>query len=148
MKGTLQILILDDERGGIQHLHNALSVKHSVTWTRTISEASKAIDLGDFDVIICGTHLLNESMFEFLKDVRDKAANKQIPFVCFRSGASAYAKANDPQIEYTSQLMGANAYIVADYETDTVALLAEVEAALESVIRSKNETWATAHIRG
>jgi DNA-binding NtrC family response regulator len=137
MKGILQILILDDERGGIKHLHNALSVKHSVTWTRTIIEANKAIDLGEFDVIICGTHLLNESMFEFLKDVRDQ--NKQIPFVCFRSGASSFAKANDSQIEYTSQLMGANAYIVADNETDTKALLAEVEAALEPVILGKHE---------
>lgn len=92
-------------------MHDALSAEHSVIWARTITEAHQLLEDGHFDIIICGTHLQQESMFQFLKEVREKVFSKNIPFICFRSGASDFAKSSDSQIEYTSQLLGANAYI-------------------------------------
>jgi len=135
-----KILILDDEHGGIQHLHDALHTEHDVVWTRDISHAlAKLADpASSFDVIICGVHLLDESIFDFLTQIKAQADGKGIPFICFRSGDSVFAQSTDAQIEYTSHLLGATAYIAIPSISDPVSLRKAVEAALEPVLDQAN----------
>lgn len=131
-----KILILDDERGGIQHLHDALSLKHELVWSRSIKDAVHLLEAPEskFDLIICGTHLLHESMFDFLRQVRSQADNKQIPFICFRIASTQFAENMDYNIEKSTKILGANGYIIVEDIKDPQALLAIVESKIGTLL--------------
>jgi response regulator RpfG family c-di-GMP phosphodiesterase len=131
------ILILDDANEGNQHLRDALDAEHTVVWVRKIDQDMKELagPAPSFDLIICGVHLENESVFDLLKALRSTRQNKGIPFICFRCGNSDIAKASDSQIENTSQLLGATGYIaISGLSSDPVGLRSRIEAALPPVL--------------
>jgi len=136
----LNILILDDERAGVQDLHNALSAKHDVVWARSINRALTEVDESTFDIIICGVHLLNESMFDFLKQVTEKAENKRIPFVCFRAvEPGEFGKSSDRMIENASKMVGADKYIAVETNRDDPeALRRDVESVLLPLLQTRS----------
>jgi PleD family two-component response regulator len=113
-----KILILDDERSGVQHLADALNQTHSVNWCRNINTAMLELSLSSYDLIICSVHLLHESMFDFLHQVKDFANSRGIPFVCFRAVESNFGKQMDIQVEMAARVLGADAYIVVETNKD------------------------------
>jgi PleD family two-component response regulator len=126
----LSILILADEQVGVQHLQDALQHIHSITWTKTIAEALKHLEESRFEVIICGTHLVDESMFDFLSQVKRKAQIKSLPFICFRAGGSAIARDTDAALQYASELLGASDYIVCSTITRPETLRNRIESVM------------------
>lgn len=131
-----KILILDDERDGIQHLNDALSLKHDLVWGRKISDAIQLLDNpnSNFDLIICGIHLLHESMFDFLRQVRSQAANKQVPFICFRIASTQFAENMDKNIQKSAKLLGANGYVIIEDTEDPETLLKTVESKIGTLV--------------
>lgn len=126
-----KILILDDERAGIQHLRDALGAQHDVIWCRNIKSALAQLDAEQYDLIICGVHLLNESMFDFLRDVRLVASSRGVPFVCFRAVETKYGQSTDANIEAAAKMLGADKYLVVETGNgDAAALRREIESAL------------------
>ena len=136
METPLKILILDDERSGVQHLRDALDDFHKLTWTHTIDAALAELrsDKQDFDVIVCGTHLLAESMFDFLKQVKLEAQSKRIPFMCFRAATTDFAEKSDCSIRQTSKMLGANAYISVPVVSTPGELRASIELAVKKLM--------------
>jgi hypothetical protein len=125
------VLILDDAYEGNKVLQRALSSDYNIVWVRTISEAMKTLQAAAprFDLIICGVHLENESIFDFLRMVNSK--RRGIPFVCFRWGYTDFAKSADPHIEAACRLLGAAGYIaITDATTDDTAIKTRIEAVL------------------
>ena len=118
-----QILILDDERSGVQHLQDALSGYHAVHYSRSILEAKAELERRDYDLIICGVHLLHESMFEFLRDMKQRAQMRGIPFVCFRAVETKFGQQLDVQIEAAARILGAVEYIVVEKDRAEPAVL-------------------------
>lgn len=128
-----KILILDNPRHGVQQLHDALDADHTLIWAHTIAQAMEEIgDLkSDLDFVICGVHLENESMLDFLRAVKGEGRNERLPFICFRSVGSTIAEVFDAQIKLTSQLLGADGYIAQSKEgSSTVSLVAQLESTL------------------
>ena len=133
----MKLLVLDDERSGIQHLHDAFHEFHDVTVVRKISDALTALaePNSSFDIIICGVHLMNESMFDFLLKVKVDADSKHIPFVCFRAGDAQSPGGFDSQLEETSRILGASAYIAIKDISDPAGLRNSVEQLLRPILK-------------
>lgn len=130
------ILILDDIYEGNQLLNDALNAEHAIVWVRDISEATEKLadPNKSFDLIICGIHLENERMFDFLKAIKRTRRTQEIPFICFRSGDSELAKMSDSQIESASRLLGVADYIAMTGPTnDPCSLRTRIQAALRQI---------------
>jgi PleD family two-component response regulator len=130
-----RILILDDERSGVQHLHDALSSQHDLRWCRNINEAMDELAEAKYDLIICSVHLIHESMFDFLHQVKDIAEARGIPFVCFRAVDTQLGRQLDAPVEHAARLLGATAYIVVETDAyDSDALRRNIESKLAPFI--------------
>lgn len=130
-----KILILDDERSGVQHLQIALGGQHTLHFCRNIQDAIAELDKDDYNLVICGVHLLNESMFDFLHEVKRTASGRGIPFVCFRAVETKLGQMLDENIENAARALGADAYLVVETtEADAAALRSKIEEQLAPVL--------------
>jgi PleD family two-component response regulator len=133
-----RILILDDERSGVQHLHDALDAHHSVHYCRNILDAKRELERHEYDLVICSVHLLNESMFDFLHDVKQTAHSRGIPFVCFRAVETKLGQQLDAQIETAARALGAVEYLVVETNQSQPEVLRQrIERQLLSKRRSR-----------
>lgn len=64
------------------------------------------------DVIVCAAHLEEESMFQFLKDVRDNKQHSNASFLILSLETGASGARMDQSAERTGMLLGADGYLI------------------------------------
>ena len=84
-----------------------------VVGATTIKEAWAFLDGKDHvDVIVCAAHLEEESMFQFLKNVRDNKQHRNASFLILSLESGASGARMDQSAERAGMLLGADGYLV------------------------------------
>lgn len=87
---------------------------HQVIITSNINSAKILLDTASFDLVICGAHLRNGTVFELLNFVKDDPKKRLIPFVCFCCIQSELARTLNDSVRNTAMLLGADKYITQE----------------------------------
>lgn len=111
---TWRILFLDSNAENIGHLKGACKkVGYVVVGSATLDEAWAFLDGKDHvDVIVCAAHLAEESMFKFLKDVRDNEKHGNVAFLILSLEPNAVAARMDRSTARAGILLGADGYSI------------------------------------
>jgi CheY-like chemotaxis protein len=120
----------------------AASRGHEVVHMRTIAEAMNWLNSRDhMDVIVSSVHLQNESVFEFLKAVKQDPRHDWIQFVMLCTAPNELAQFLNDQIERAAYVLGADKYLMMP-ELDARRLLDEIEASLPGQPPQKEQDTA------
>ena len=124
---TWRILFLENA-DNIELLKSACkSVGYVVIGSTTIEEAWAFLEGKDHvDVIVCAAHLEEESMFKFLKDVRDNEVHKNAAFLILSLEPGAIGARLDRSTARTGISLGANAYLIMPL-FDASELVAQIQ---------------------
>lgn len=124
---TWRILFLDSVEN-IEQLKGACKdVGYVVVGALTIEEAWAFLNGKDHaDVIVCAAHLEEESMFEFLRGVRDSEAHRNVRFLILSLHAGEAGARLDRSAASAGMLLGADAYAVMPV-FDACALIAHIQ---------------------
>lgn len=110
---TWRILFLDSAEHALQLKGACKDVGYVVVSANTIDEAWAFLNGKDHaDVIVCAAHLPEESVFEFLKSVRDSATHRNAMFLILSLEATVTAARLDRSTARTGRALGADAYVV------------------------------------
>ena len=123
---TWRILFLDRAEH-IEQLKTACKeVGYVVAGATTIEEAWAFLDGKDHaDVIVCAAHLEEESMFEFLKGVRDNPTHRRAMFLILSLEPGASGARMDRAAGLAGAQLGADKYLVMP-RFDPAVLVAEI----------------------
>lgn len=132
-KDTFRILIMDT----IEHTDQLKAVckeaGHSAVASQTIKEAFAFLDGKDHaDVIVCAAYLEDESLFDFLKQLRNNPIHKNSKFMTLALAASPMGTSVNPSTEVAGRLLGADAFVNMPV-FDAVQLIAEIKKLLPRV---------------
>lgn len=110
---TWRILFLDNP-AAIEQLKGACKkCGYVVIGAATIEEAFAFLDgKNHADVIVCAAHLEQESMFKFLKAVRDSHVHRNSKVLILSLEPGAAAARVDRSTERAAILLGADAYVI------------------------------------
>ena len=110
---TWRILFLDSAEN-IERLKDAGKDEgYTVAGALTIEEAWAFLDGKDHvDVIVCAAHLEEESMFEFLKGVRDSAVHRNAKFLILSLAAGAVGARLHGSTASAAKALGADTYAI------------------------------------
>ena len=125
---TWRILFLDSAEN-IEHLKGACKgVGYVVVGATTIEEAWAFLDgKNHADVIVCAAHLEQESMFEFLKGVRDSAIHRRTMFLILSLEPGAAGARLDRSAAVAGMALGADAYVIMP-QFDACTLVAQIRS--------------------
>lgn len=124
---TWRILFLDSAEN-IEQLKSACKkCGYAVIGATTINEAWAFLDgKNHVDVIVCAAHLQEESMFQFLKDVRDNEKHGKAAFLILSLEPGTSGARLDRSTKRAGMLLGADGYMVMPV-FDAPELLAQIE---------------------
>ena len=110
---TWRVLFLDNAEN-IEQLKKACKKDgYAVVGSTTIKEAWAFLDGKDHvDVIVCAAHLEEESMFQFLKDVRANEKHGKVAFLILSLEPGTSGARMDRSTERAGMLLGADGYLV------------------------------------
>lgn len=110
---------------------------HQVVPVLTIAEGMKFLNTRDhIDIVISAVHLENESVFDFLKQVRTLPEHKNVRFMMICSEPSALAESLNQTVKATAEIMGVDKYLMMqDYDTER--LMKELTAMLPTRLPNK-----------
>lgn len=110
---TWRILFLDRAEN-IEKLKDACKdVGYTVAGALTIEEAWAFLDGKDHaDVIVCAAHLEEESMFGFLKRVRDSEVHRNAKFLILSLAPTAWGTRLDRSTASAARALGADGYAI------------------------------------
>lgn len=132
-KDTFRILIMDTVEHTDQLKVVCKNAGHSVIAVHSIREAFSFLDGRDHaDVVVCAAHLEDESVFDFLKQLRSNPRHKHAMFMTLSLDPSPIGRQVDDMIEKTGQLLGADAFVSMP-EFDPEQLIAEIKSLLPMV---------------
>jgi CheY-like chemotaxis protein len=124
---TWRILFLDSADNIVQLKNACKNVGYVVIGSTTIEEAWAFLDGKDHvDVIVCAAHLEEESMFKFLKDVRDNETHQNAAFLILSLEPGAIGAQVDRSTARTGIALGANAYSIMPV-FDALELVAQIQ---------------------
>lgn len=110
---TWRILFLDTVRNVEQLKGVCKDVGYVVVGATTSEEAFAFLDGKDHaDVIVCAAHLEEESMFEFLKRVRESDVHCNVRFLVLSLGAGQAGSRLDRSAARAGILLGADSYLI------------------------------------
>jgi CheY-like chemotaxis protein len=110
---TWRILFLDRPENVEQLKGVCKDEGYVVVGATTIDVAFAFLDGKDHaDVIVCAAHLEEESMFEFLKRVRDSEVHRNVGFLVLSLSASEVGARLDRTAARAGMLLGADSYLV------------------------------------
>lgn len=110
---TWRILFLDSVENTEQLKTACKECGYVVVGATTLREAWAFLDGKDHvDVIVCAAHLEEESMFQFLKDVRDNKKHGDAAFLILSLEAGASGARMDQSAERAGMLLGADGYLI------------------------------------
>lgn len=110
---TWRILFLDSPEN-VQKLKDACKDEgYAVVGALTIAEAWAFLDgKNHVDVIVCAAHLEEESMFEFLKRVRDSKVHGDAKFLILALATGAMGTLLHPSTARAGFALGADTYVI------------------------------------
>ena len=110
---TWRILFLDSADNIVQLKDACKSVGYVVIGSTTIEEAWAFLNGKDHvDVIVCAAHLEEESMFKFLKDVRDNDIHQKAAFLILSLEPGIIGAKLDRSTARAGIALGADGYLV------------------------------------
>lgn len=110
---TWRILFLDSAENIEQLKGTCKDVGYVVVGATTIEEAWAFLQgKNHADVIVCAAHLEQESMFEFLKGVRDSKVHRATMFLILSLEPSAVGARLDRSTAIAGMALGADAYVI------------------------------------
>ena len=110
---TWRILFLDSAENTELLKEACKEWGYVVVGATTLKEAWAFLNGKDHvDVIVCAAHLEEESMFQFLKDVRDNTQHRNASFLILSLEAGASGARMDKTAERAGVLLGADGYLV------------------------------------
>ena len=124
---TWRILFLDNA-DNITQLKNACKkVGYTVVASTTIQEAWEFLNgKNHVDVIVCAAHLEEESMFKFLKDVRDNDIHQKAAFLILSLEPGIIGAKLDRSTARAGMALGANGYLIMP-AFDAAELIAQIQ---------------------
>ncbi len=132
-KDTFRILIMDTEAHTDPLKAVCKDMGHSVIAAHSIEEAFAFLDGKDHaDVIVCAAYLENESMFEFLRRLRNDPIHQKTMFMIMALEPGPTAVRLNASVEASGKVLGSDAFINMPV-FDAVQLVAEIEALLPVV---------------
>ena len=143
---TWRLLFLDSAEN-IEQLKGACkAVGYDVVGTTTIKEAWAFLDgKNHADVIVCAAHLEEESMFEFLKGVRDSEIHQKTMFLILSLEPGAVGAQVDRSTARTGRQLGADAYVIMPVfdPHELVAQIRKLQPAVPVLQQSANTDGTT-----
>ena len=139
---TWRILFLDSADNIVQLKNACKDVGYVVVGSTTIDEAWAFLNGKDHvDVIVCAAHLEEESMFKFLKDVRDNETHKDAAFLILSLEPSAIGARMDRSTALAGIALGANAYSIMPLfdAAELVALIQKLQPDIPMLQQSTTE---------
>jgi CheY-like chemotaxis protein len=110
---TWRLLFLDKAENLDRLKETSKEVGYVVVGATTIEEANAFLAGKDHvDVIICAAHLEQESMFTFLKSVRESALHRAATFLILSLEPGAVGARLDRSAAGAGMALGANAYVI------------------------------------
>ena len=130
---TFRILLMDEITHTDQFKAACKDVGHTVVAAHTIAEAYAFLNGKDHaDVIVCAAYLEDESMFEFLRWVRNDPVHEKTMFMIIALEPGPTAKKLNESVENAGITLGANAFITMP-TFDSVLLISEIKKLLPIV---------------
>lgn len=124
---TWRILFLDSAEHIEQLKSTCKKYGYAVVGSTTIEEAWAFLNGKDHvDVIVCAAHLEEESMVQFLKDVRANERHGEAAFLILSLEPGEAGARMDRSTERAGMLLGADGYMVMPV-FDAPELLAQIE---------------------
>jgi len=125
---TWRVLFLDCPEN-VEKLKDAgKEAGYVVVGAVTIAEAWAFLGGKDHaDVIVCAAHLQEESMFEFLKGVRDDVVHRNVNFLILSLSPGEIGARLDRSATRAGMLLGADAYAIMPI-FDPSALIAHIKS--------------------
>jgi CheY-like chemotaxis protein len=132
-KDTFRILIMDT----IEHTNELKAAckdaGHSVVAVQTIAQAFAFLDgKNHADVIVCAAYLEDESMFEFLRRLRNEPLHKDAMFMILALAPGPAGVKLNASVEIAGKTLGADAFINMPV-FDAPQLIAEIKKLLPQV---------------
>jgi CheY-like chemotaxis protein len=132
-RNTFRILILDTVDHVNQLKEACKAAGHSVVPAHTIKEAFAFLDTKNHAaVIICAAYLEDESMFEFLRQLRSNPCHKDSMFAILSLAPGISGAKTNSSTEQAGKLLGANAFINMPV-FDPVQLIEEIHKLLPAI---------------
>lgn len=126
-KKTWRILFLDSIENIAQLKDACKKEGYVVIGLTTIKEALTFLQEKDHvDVIVCAAHLEEESMFQFLKSVRDDETHQNSAFLILSLEPGTVGARVDLSTARAGMALGADGYSIMP-EFDPVELIAQIE---------------------
>ena len=124
---TWRILFLDNA-DNITQLKNACKkMGYTVVGSTSIQDAWTFLnDKDHVDVIVCAAHLEEESVFKFLKEVRDHVKHKKVAFLILSLEPGAIGAKLDRSTARAGIALGANGYLIMPL-FDPSELIAQIQ---------------------
>ena len=124
---TWRILFLDSPENVEQLKGACKEAGYVVVGAISIAEAWAFLDGKDHaDVIVCAAHLEEESVFEFLKGVRENETHRHTSFLILSLHPGEAGARLDRSATRAGMLLGADGYLVMP-SFDSLALIAHIE---------------------
>lgn len=106
------ILVVQDVEENIVDIKKSLEPGgHQLLIAHEVDGAQALLKAATFDLIICGVHLQNSTVFDLLKFVKGDPERRSIPFVFFCCSPHEIAKYVSKTVRSTAILLGADKYI-------------------------------------
>jgi CheY-like chemotaxis protein len=124
---TWRILFLDSVENTVQLKEACKKVGYVVIGATTIQEAWAFLEGKDHvDVIVCAAHLEEESMFQFLKDVRNHETHQNAAFLILSLESGAVGARVDHSTARAGITLGADGYLIMPV-FDGLELIAHIQ---------------------
>lgn len=106
------ILVVDDGEQNLANIKLSLHpAGHQILIAKSVDAAKTLLQAASFDLLICGVHLSNGTVFELLNFVKHDPDFRKIPFACFCGKQTDLAKSLDNSMRSAARLLGADRYI-------------------------------------
>jgi CheY-like chemotaxis protein len=87
---------------------------HQILITKNVEGAKMLLQAASFDLVICGAHQNNGTVFDLLKFVKNDQNRRTIPFLLFCFNPTDLARSIEDSVRTTAKLLGADKYITQD----------------------------------
>jgi CheY-like chemotaxis protein len=125
-----RILVVQDVPANIVDLKMSLEPRgHELFVAESIESAKTLLRASLFDMVICGVHLENGTVFDLLKYVKENPDRRMMPFIFFCCSPKEIARYVSDTVRSTAFLLGADKYITQE-TFDAPGLCREIESML------------------
>ena len=136
---TYRIMVLDTKENIGLLTEACLRDGHQVVPVLTINEGMRFLNTRDhIDIVISRVHIENESVFDFLKEVKSRDQHKEVRFMMICSEPSEFAMAVDETVRTAAEIMGVDKYLTMKTH-DVERLMKEIEAILPKTLPKKEQ---------